>query len=61
MVESKIKVIEIESSKASAQEDLKRPDPDERTAAEIIARNTVTPVAPKKESGAAHEITKKSD
>lgn len=58
MVESKIKVIEIESSKASAQEDLKRPDPDERTAAEIIARNTV---APKKESGAAHEITKKSD
>lgn len=53
MIESKITVIELESSKASAREDLKRPDPDEKAAAEIIERN--------KKGGAAHEIAKKSD
>lgn len=55
MVESKITVVELESSKAAAQDDLKKPDPDERAAAEIIARNT------KVKGGSAGENPKKSD
>lgn len=55
MVESRVTVIEVESSRASAQEDVKKPDPDEKAAAEIIERNTI------KKGGATHETTKKSD
>lgn len=59
MVESKITVVELESSKAAARDDLKKPDPSETAAAEIIARNTVKSTAGK--GGTSHEITKKSN
>lgn len=42
-IETKIKAVEEFFLKASAEEDLKAADPDERTAAEIIERKTVKP------------------
>jgi hypothetical protein len=54
MIESKITVVELESSKAAARDDLKKPDPDEKAAAKIIERNTVN-------KGGTVENPKKSD
>jgi hypothetical protein len=58
MTESRLKVIEQESSKASAVDDLQCPDPDEKTAAAIIKKKTVPQKAQK---GVANEDSAKHD
>lgn len=55
MVESRLKVTEVESSKASAEQDLRSPDPDEKTAAAIIKKKTVG------QGSAANENSPKHD
>lgn len=65
MIKSRLNVIEQESSKASAADDLKCKDPDEKTAAEIIKRKTIpspiSPISNSKQGSVAHEDSAKHD
>lgn len=58
MIETKITTVEQERSKASAEDDLKRPDPDEKTAAALIEKNIK---GTNGKGGAPNENSKKHD